>query len=129
MVRIEREELGVASPDGDAALAPYGLSPSGSQAEPPAANAGRTALEQSFADLAARHNLSSLSVTFMAEGRQRYWVSAQWSDDAAPNGLGCEHGHGDGTLASALTEALSKAAASRSITTTLADEPLPVEAA
>lgn len=86
-----------------------------------------TQLEQSFADLCAKHDVHYISASINMEQREhaRFLVSIQW-----PGEGNCAMQHGS-TLSEALTRTLAEVAAMRTPEppSFFADEPLTVEAA
>lgn len=84
-----------------------------------------TALEQSFADLCAKHDVHYIAVSISTEQRKvdRFLVSIQW-----PGEGNCAMQHGS-TISEALTRTLAEVAAMRTPEppSFLADEPLTVE--
>lgn len=88
-----------------------------------------SALEQSFADIVAKHDLTSFEVRRLCPGgdyRGRAWsATAHWKG-FTNTGHYCCTAYGD-TLADAVAECLFRAAKDRvPLNTRLADEPLPV---
>jgi len=91
------------------------------------------ALEQSFADICAKHELTCLSIALMVdydETPPRGWFNAclQWRDRSKEHGLGGVSSSAD-TIAAALSSATELMVAKRhpDLAGALADEPLLVE--
>lgn len=84
-----------------------------------------SALEQSFADLCAKHDVHYVDVGINLKQRPaaRFRASVQWDGDD-----GCASSNG-ATISEALTGAISAMLVKRGLRTdALADDPLPVEA-
>jgi hypothetical protein len=85
-----------------------------------------TALEQSFADICEKHNLSSFAVKIVRS--RRFVATAHW-EGFTRSGNACATEFGD-SIAEAITNTLAAATADRaSDVIVLADERLPEEAA